>query len=165
VPAVRCSVLECLARQDEPVTISVIEEETGLPKKTVDRLVEDMVVLKLARRVKDSGKWYVEASSIAREYWHSERSPEMSEGGYALPTPEALSDSPSRPVDPPEEDTSEADYYAERIRSFEAVPRFGDDGFPELVLATALKAGHITEAEASERYALHKLVTRENGKT
>jgi hypothetical protein len=77
---------------------------------------------------------------------------------------EPLSGSPGRPVGPPEEDSSNADYWAERIRSFEAIPGFGADGFPELVLATALNAGHITEAEANERYALHKLVTRENGK-
>jgi hypothetical protein len=37
-------------------------------------------------------------------------------------------------------------------------PRLGDEGFPELVLATALSGSHITEAEANERYALHKLV-------
>jgi hypothetical protein len=30
-------------------------------------------------------------------------------------------------------------------------------------LATALDAGHIIEAEANERHALHKLVTREKG--
>jgi hypothetical protein len=80
VPAVRCSLLECLNLQSSPVTLSVLEEETGLPRKTVERLVEDLVVLKLAHRVKDAGKWYVEASSIAREYWDSELSPETSEG-------------------------------------------------------------------------------------
>jgi hypothetical protein len=58
---------------------------------------------------------------------------------------------------------SEADYWADRIRTFEFAPRFGDDGFPELILATALDAGHIIEAEANERHALHKLVTREKG--
>jgi hypothetical protein len=55
---------------------------------------------------------------------------------------------------------SEADYWADRIRTFEVAPHFGDDGFPELILATALDAGHIIEAEANEP---HKLVTREKG--
>jgi hypothetical protein len=88
VPAVRCAVLECLARQGEPVTLAALEEETGLPKNTVSRVVEDLVVLKLGRRVKEAGKWYVEASSIAREYWDSERSPETSEGEYEDGSPE-----------------------------------------------------------------------------
>jgi hypothetical protein len=63
----------------------------------------------------------------------------------------------------PARGASEADYWAERIRTFEVVPRFGEEGFPELIVATALDAGHILEAEANERYALHKLVTREKG--
>jgi hypothetical protein len=81
VPAVRCAVLDCLGRQTEPVPLSVVEEQTGLPKNTVSRLVEDLVVLDLARRTKDANKWYVEAGAIAHEYWTSERSPETSEGG------------------------------------------------------------------------------------
>jgi DNA-binding MarR family transcriptional regulator len=71
VPAVRCSVIGCLARQGEPVDNSTIQEETGLPETTAKRVVEDLVALKLARRQKDSGKWYVEQTAIAREYWAS----------------------------------------------------------------------------------------------
>jgi hypothetical protein len=37
----------------------------------------------------------------------------------------------------------------------------GDEGYPELVLAPAVLNGHITDAEAEERYALHKLVAGE----
>jgi hypothetical protein len=80
VPAVRCAVIDFLAHQTEPVTFSVIEEETGLPDKTVRRIIEDVVALRLARRTKDAGKWYVEQSPIARDYWASERLPETSEG-------------------------------------------------------------------------------------
>ncbi len=57
VPAVRCSVLDCLSRQSEPVLMSTIQEQTGLPDRTAARVVEDVVVLGLAKRVKDSGKW------------------------------------------------------------------------------------------------------------
>ena len=63
----------------------------------------------------------------------------------------------------PARGASEADYWAERIRTFDVAPRFGDHGFPELVLATALDAGHLTQAEANERYALHTRVTWEKG--
>jgi hypothetical protein len=80
VPAVRCAVIDCLARQAGPVPLSTIEEETGLPDRTVRRVVEDIVALRLARRVKDAGKWYVEEGPIAHDYWTSERLPETSEG-------------------------------------------------------------------------------------
>jgi hypothetical protein len=79
VPAVRCAVIEYLARQSDPVPHSLIEEETGLPTQTVRRVVEDLVALQLARRVKDAGKWYVEQSAIAHEYWAGERLSEMSD--------------------------------------------------------------------------------------
>jgi hypothetical protein len=82
VPAVRCGVIETLSRLGEPVPLSTLEEETGLPDKTVRRVVEDVVALRLARRTKDAGKWYVEQSPIAHEYWTSERLPETSEGVY-----------------------------------------------------------------------------------
>lgn len=54
----------------------------------------------------------------------------------------ALSGCPARPADPPEE---------------RAPTRLGDEMFPVL-LADALRDGHITEAEAEERYELHKKV-------
>lgn len=91
------------------------------------------------------------------------RSAPGNENPYGERESEACSAIPAIPVDPPEEpaeDTSEADYWAEPIRSLGAALRLGDEGFPELVLARALRAGHITEAEANERYALHKLVER-----
>jgi hypothetical protein len=80
VPAVRCAVLAHLAEQTEPVPIASIEEHTGLPKRTVARVVEDLVALKLATRRKDAGKWLVEQSAIAHDYWAGERLPETSEG-------------------------------------------------------------------------------------
>lgn len=80
VPAVRCSVLDCLAKRDEAALLAEVQEETGLPDRTVARVVEDLVALRLARRWKDSGKWYVKESPIAREARLSERLPEVSEG-------------------------------------------------------------------------------------
>ena len=85
VPAVRCAVIDCLAKQDEPVPLALVEEQTGLPSKTVQRVVEDVVALKLAKRTKDSNKWFVEQSAIAHEYWASERLPETSEGVHLEP--------------------------------------------------------------------------------
>ena len=58
VPAVRCGVIDCLARQAQPVPLSTLEEETGLPTNTVRKVAEDVVALKLARRFKESGKWF-----------------------------------------------------------------------------------------------------------
>ncbi len=43
VPAVRCSVIDCLARQDEPIPLATIQEETGLPERTAARVAEDVV--------------------------------------------------------------------------------------------------------------------------
>jgi hypothetical protein len=80
VPAVRCTVLAYLARQADPVPIAAIEEQTGLPRRTVTRVVEDLVVLRLVDRRKDAGKWLVEQSAIAHDYWAGERWPETSEG-------------------------------------------------------------------------------------
>jgi len=80
VPAVRCAVLDCLARRgDQLVTLADLQEETGLPGKTVERVVEDVVSLRLATREKVSGKWQVGSSRLARDYWAEERSPEMSD--------------------------------------------------------------------------------------
>jgi hypothetical protein len=103
VPAVRCAVLDCLSRQAEPVPMATIQEETGLPDRTAARIVEDVVVLGLARRVKDSGKWFVEQSEITREYWKDERLPEVSEGAYlALPgTSEGMVRDSARTASPP----------------------------------------------------------------
>jgi hypothetical protein len=55
---------------------------------------------------------------------------------------EFLSGSPSRPVDPPSR------------------PGLGDEMFPVLI-AEAARDGHITQAEAEERYALHRFVAGE----
>ena len=80
MPAIRCAVLECLSRRaDEPSTIADLQEATGLPQKTVERVVEDVVSLKLATREKVSNRWHIGLSSIAREYWDSEFSPETSD--------------------------------------------------------------------------------------
>jgi hypothetical protein len=81
VPAVRCAVIDCLSRQTEAIPLATIQEETGLPPKTVERVVEDIVSLRLAKRTKDGNRWVVEQSGIARDYWNGELSPETSEGG------------------------------------------------------------------------------------
>jgi hypothetical protein len=150
VPAVRCAVIDSLARKSEPIPLAVLEEETGLPDKTVRRVAEDVVALKLARRFKDSGKWYFEQTAIAGDYWDSESFPEASEGEQSETVParsgrfcsgctapltcaetmvclkvkavsgtweEASSRKPRRTHG---EDTSEADYWAERIRAAES---------------------------------------------
>jgi hypothetical protein len=80
VPGVRRAVIDVLSRQTEPVAHAVIEEESGLPNKVVGRAVEDLVALELARRQKDSGKWYVQQTAIARDYWDCEAFPGASEG-------------------------------------------------------------------------------------
>jgi hypothetical protein len=80
VPAVRCSVIDCLARQDEPIPLATIQEETGLPDRTAARIAEDVVALKLARRFKDGGRWFYKKTQIAHAYWASEALPETSEG-------------------------------------------------------------------------------------
>jgi hypothetical protein len=62
-----------------------------------------------------------------------------------------------------DEDTSEADYWADRIRALglSSRPVLGDEGYPELVLAPALMNEQITGSEVKERHALHKLVAGE----
>jgi hypothetical protein len=80
VPAVRCSVLDVLARHKEPITLAMIQEETNLPERTIARVAEDIAVLELARRFKEGGRWQYEGSQIAHDYWDSEALPETSEG-------------------------------------------------------------------------------------
>jgi hypothetical protein len=80
VPAVRCTVLDCLARAGEPVTHAAIAEATDLPFSTAARVSEDLALLQLAKRRKEGTVWHVEPSAIALRYWDSERQPAMSEG-------------------------------------------------------------------------------------
>jgi hypothetical protein len=84
VPAVRCSVIDCLARQNEPIPLATIQEETGLPERTAARIAEDVVALRLARRFKEGGRWFYEQSAIAHEYWISEALPGVSEGAQGI---------------------------------------------------------------------------------
>lgn len=79
VPAVRCQLIEMLADHDRSATHAELQEATGLPAKTVERAVEDLVALKLATRSKVAGRWHVKQSEIARNYWTTEHSPETSE--------------------------------------------------------------------------------------
>ena len=74
VPAVRSAVIRLLSRyQSESLTRAELQEKTGLPATTVNRVVEDLVVLGLAAQTKDqSGKWLVAESGLARGYWDSE---------------------------------------------------------------------------------------------
>jgi hypothetical protein len=80
VPAVRCAVIKILRDAAAPLPVSELEEAADLPRRTVTRVVEDLVALRLARRRKGAGKWYIEQSAIAHGYWDSERWPETSEG-------------------------------------------------------------------------------------
>jgi hypothetical protein len=71
VPAVRAAVIRTLAEASGPLTMAHIQELTGLPQKTTQRVVEDVVALKLATRTKVDNKWYVQQSEEARDYWTS----------------------------------------------------------------------------------------------
>jgi hypothetical protein len=78
VPAVRSAVICLLARYaDEPLAYSDLEEKTGLPKTTVRRVVEDLVVLGLASHQKESSagnaRWLISQSTLAADYWNSEQ--------------------------------------------------------------------------------------------
>ena len=76
VPAVRSAVIHLLARQEGvELTYAELEERTGLPSTTVRRVVEDLVVLGLANRRKESdssnARWLITESRLARDYWDS----------------------------------------------------------------------------------------------
>jgi hypothetical protein len=75
VPAVRAAVIRLLGRMEGvSLTMAELQEKTGLPETTVRRVVEDLVVLGLATRKKDkSGKWLVAESTLAGDYWDSDR--------------------------------------------------------------------------------------------
>jgi DNA-binding IclR family transcriptional regulator len=83
VPAVRCTVLDFLARAGEPVTHATIAEATDLPQSTASRVSEDLTLLRLAKRRKEGGTWHVTPSEIALRYWGSERPPATSEGAQS----------------------------------------------------------------------------------
>ncbi len=113
VPAVRCSVIDCLARQDEPIPLATIQEETGLPERTAARVAEDVVAPRLARRFKDGGRWFFEQTEIAHEYWTSEALPETSEGVQREPLPETSEGAQNGPL---EHDEDEIEHLAELAR-------------------------------------------------
>jgi uncharacterized membrane protein len=76
VPAVRSAVIHLLARQaGASLKIAELEEKTGLPKTTINRVVEDLVVLGLAKRWKqgssDNAPWLVAESRLAADYWEN----------------------------------------------------------------------------------------------
>lgn len=76
VPAVRSAVIHLLSRQEGvSLTYAEIEEKTGLPKTTVRRVVEDLVVLGLATQRKEgdaaNARWLISESRLARDYWDS----------------------------------------------------------------------------------------------
>jgi hypothetical protein len=130
VPAVRCQVIETLSRLREPTPLAMLEEETGLPAATVRRIVEDLTALRLANRTKTNGKWYIEQSSIAHEYWTCERFPATSEGWQ------------------------EAAIEARWVEDPRPVVVVGDDEYLTL-LEAAYDAGQVTADEAAERLWLH----------
>jgi hypothetical protein len=80
VPAVRCSVLESVAKGSEPISLATIQEEAGLPERTTRRIAEDLVALRLLRRFKEANHWRYEQTELARDYWAFEQRPETSEG-------------------------------------------------------------------------------------
>jgi hypothetical protein len=68
--------------------------------------------------------------------------------GVRTVRPESLSQkAPNPPIPPNPEHTN-------------GLPKIGDEGFPELVLAPAAKAGQVTSDELAERMALHERVLR-----
>jgi hypothetical protein len=72
VPAVRSAVIRLLANRDDELSRADLIERTGLPQTTVIRVVEDLVVLGLAKQRKDdSGKWLIRQSRTAADYWES----------------------------------------------------------------------------------------------
>ena len=73
VPAVRSAVMRLLSRHDEELSRADLIEKTGLPETTVRRVVEDLVVLGLAKLRKDNNKWLVQESRAAADYWESSR--------------------------------------------------------------------------------------------
>jgi uncharacterized membrane protein len=74
VPAVRSAVIRLLSRQNDELTRAELQEKTGLPSTTINRVVEDLVVLGLADQHKENNKWMIVQSSTARDYWDSEDS-------------------------------------------------------------------------------------------
>jgi hypothetical protein len=79
VPSVRCSVLHSLAGHTDPITHTSIQEHTGLPAKTEERAVDDLVALGLAVRTSDNkGRWLIGLSEVARGYWAHEPTPPFS---------------------------------------------------------------------------------------
>jgi DNA polymerase-1 len=80
VPAVRTAVLSILVEKDGPATRSDLEERSGLPRKTVERVAEDLAVLGLIERSKnDAGHWRYDLSEIARQYWQNDPQPDTPE--------------------------------------------------------------------------------------
>ena len=80
VPAVRSAVIRLLARQEGiAIPYSDLEERTGLPKTTVRRVVEDLVVLGLAEQRKEgdaaNARWLISESRLAADYWDRGESP------------------------------------------------------------------------------------------
>jgi len=69
VPAVRTSLLRILSTAECALSRAEVQEFSGLPETTVRRVEEDLVVLGLVDRRKDSsGKWMVEASQTITDY-------------------------------------------------------------------------------------------------
>jgi hypothetical protein len=72
VPAVRVMVLDQLAEYDEmTATAALLQEATALPQSTVNRVVEDLVVLGLVRREKVAGKWQIALTQPTHDYWNT----------------------------------------------------------------------------------------------
>ncbi len=82
VPAARTAVLDAIVRSERPIPITHVSEHTGLPRKTVERVIDDLAVLRTIARTKSGSEWVVAPSPVLAEYWDGEGSPEKSEGGW-----------------------------------------------------------------------------------
>jgi hypothetical protein len=79
VPAVRCQLIELLARHQDELTTAQLQEGTDLPDSTLRRTVEDLVALGLVTRRKDNNRWLVKQGDLLADYWTSERDAEEAE--------------------------------------------------------------------------------------
>jgi hypothetical protein len=73
VPAARYQVIGLLAHDGGVVTNAVLQEETGLPATTINRVVEDLVALGLVDRWKEGNRWELRQSPEAAAYWAAEQ--------------------------------------------------------------------------------------------
>jgi hypothetical protein len=72
VPAARYQVIALLAHDGGTVTTTTLQEQTGLPATTINRVVEDLVALDLIDRRKEGNRWEIRQSAEAAAYWDAQ---------------------------------------------------------------------------------------------